>query len=1067
MQFTRKSNKRKNRIIFLSVLAAVLVILTVSSVLLMRRAASAQAPEENSAALTPILPEEGRYGSYPLAYPQVDKSSIKLVSIDNDIGSYFMAIPANSSSDLFEFYYDFDENGDAISYYPDILADEDGMEYDEFYAKVTGDGYDRIPMLDYLVMALRIPYFDYRVYLDENPEKREAQLKTYGLSSETKTEPADSEESSTVKLVRFMYINDDGTLGAYQIEIGAHTLTGSGYYFRVSDGVYKGDDEIHADGKLDKYFDFTPREYIYVTRETNYFKYALLGVEAYINPTLIASGLENDQHALYAPYLTPDYRQWKTELHQLGALPGDYKEIKKNVTELFADIDLYSPSSTQLDGAGHALAIDNLNEYVLNLTEMKDNPLYSYFIKALAGRELGTQSFSQSLLVEKDVTQGTKYRYIISDVNAIITAKGERTDSAPANLNDGEQYVRVTYKLQVWDESADGGNGGFVDVKNVTIETKDEDGKVSYSQMSAPTQGILDLKYLKKLGISKEVIEDLSVVGDSTAEIILAYDQAVNSKLSEPEELSYFLDEVLEIYETERDKDGNLISYKRTNTLTDTCFVIYRYYYRTDDNKNQTAQIGYIDMKSDPDEADHERKDKIRLAVKGWMSMDSDIELKVLTEYVYADIMSDFLMFHFKNITGYVTGEIISAFRFVNASERDPFYGESFYERGGSEEESRFMGYAMDQNACETVVKLLGGVAETSKADGLIGKETVKVGIDSEAIEHYIFRLGKEGGEIQSAHTIRFALPRELYVSKETEEDELDDYGWLRTVDFVLYISQPVFEDETNTWIRYVASEAYNIIVKIEAEELGFVDLDTVDFWARRDLMLIDSKYIKSMELTFSADDIKGQYYIEIAHRPYLPPNAVTEYDVMYVHVQNTGSSNFKTKYDEYVEYNSSLPQGTQGKEFHPTLEGFYNWLAGGPVRSDNDDMGTGMFKEFLLILYFTKYMGTLTEQEQEEAVKQAPLLSIKMTLDTENNPSAKDTLYVYDFYRCDDRRVMVSLSERDPYTGELLTGTGYSRDFYITSLAFEKIAVNFIGLLNGETLDENDPYPDFSVSGT
>lgn len=330
MQFKRKVNKTRRTVIFLSALAVLIALLTVLAVILSRSVAEVEVPKEEGKVLKPIREEEGRFNSYPIAYPLIDQKDITLVSIENENGSYFMAIPPDGSSDSFEFFYEVDDDGNYayideqgrkyVYYSPDILTEEDEMRYDELYAKVKGDGYDRIPMLTYLLAALRSPYFDDRIYLSDDAATRESQLAAYGFSTGTATKtPEEGEEESNAKkgysqkIIRFTYTKEDGTEGSYKIEIGNNTVTGSGYYFRVYDAVYdeKGNAEYRA------------RDYLYVTRESNYFKYALVGIEAYINPILIAAGLENDQHALYAPYLTPEYKQWKTELHELGSLPSD------------------------------------------------------------------------------------------------------------------------------------------------------------------------------------------------------------------------------------------------------------------------------------------------------------------------------------------------------------------------------------------------------------------------------------------------------------------------------------------------------------------------------------------------------------------------------------------------------------------------------------------------------------------------------------------------------------------------------------------------------------------------
>ncbi len=1040
MQFQRKRNKQKQRIIFLSVLAVVIAALAVSVFFLSRALSNPEETEQTKGELIEILPEEGRNNSYPIAFPLVGEKDITIISIENEKGSYFMAVPPNSSSSSFEFYFDADEEGNYTYYSPDILKNDDGMIYDDLYAKVTGDGYDRIPMLTYLVAAIRSPYFDYRIYLSDDSEKRDAELKVYGLTPDGAA-PADSEsETSVRKAIHFWYTKEDGTLGEYVIEIGAHTVTGSGYYFRIGDGVTTKVDS-DGDGTPDKSeTQIVYRDYIYVTGETNYFKYALLGIEAYINPVLIASGLGSDQHAMYAPYLTPDYRQWKTELHKLGSLPSDSEGMKK-VTDVFATVDAYIPVYVFEDGLiNGTVEKSELGSYIFNLTELKNNKLYPYLEGALLGKEIG-ESVKQSVLYEKTVAEGKKYRYTVTDIESVITMTGEN-NTVGTQVGDN-RYIRVTYVLYEYNSETE----KYEEVKNITKVTTDEDGKTKLEYASLPVQGIIDLEYLKKIGVAEETINALNVVGDvGRVDIDVTYtkkNEAGESSGLAYRNMTYNLDAVLEIYEPEYDEEGKITSYERVNKLSDTSLVAFRYYYVAD-GKAESASIGYINMKADENESDHERLNKIRDAIKKWDKLVTKKPIEVLKENHYTDIASDFIFYVLNDISGFMTGEIVSAFRFVNVSERDPFYGESFYERTED-----YMLYAMSQDACDKVVKLLGGLTDSS-ANGLAGLETVKVGITPEALEQYGC----------SANVVRYSLPRDLYVSVETAEDEYDDYSWLRTLDFVLYISESVWDPDTESWIKYVASEMYNIIVKVNADTFGFVDLDTVDFWARRNLILIDSKNVGQINVEFMMEDLKGRYQFLATHEPYTPSGAATEIDWMNIYPEKVGTSNFTTRFDEYVEYVGTLAQGHPDKEVYPSLEGFYNYLAGEPASEDGESRGTGMFKELLKMLYYTNYMGTLTEEAQAEALAGGPLMRFSVKLDDTYDSNANTRKeYYYEFYRCDDSRVMVRIYEK---IGSTVAGGKFASDFYITSLAFEKIVSNFIGLLNGEILDANNPYPDF-----
>ena len=97
---------------------------------------------------------------------------------------------------------------------------------------------------------------------------------------------------------------------------------------------------------------------------------------------------------------------------------------------------------------------------------------------------------------------------------------------------------------------------------------------------------------------------------------------------------------------------------------------------------------------------------------------------------------------------------------------------------------------------------------------------------------------------------------------------------------------------------------------------------------------------------------------------------------------------------------------------------------------------------------------ATLTEkqrQEQAEAKKSDPIMTLRFKI------TSTSYYYTYDFYRFDDRRVMVSLYQSDA-SGAAVTGNEVS-DFYLTTFAFKKIAYNFKNLLNGVMIDADVGY--------
>ena len=1028
MQFTRKK-RTKNRIIILAVLIAVTAALAVLAVILSGKAAP-QPPTETPKTVQP-LEGEGSYLSSVLAYPNIPEADIKSIEIKNEKGRYVIARPNGVGSFRFVYY---DENGKEHIYYPDILIEEpQGVIYDDLYAKVTGDGYDMIPMMSYLINVLGYPYFTDRIYLSDDPEVRNEQLATYGLSAE-------GDEENAKNVIKFSYGEKDGEDGkwpTHKIEIGSTTITGAGYYYRVDD-----------------------RDYIYVTNEYNYFGFALAGLEEFINPILIAAGLDNNQHALYAPYLTPSYRQWINVVHEgKDPFPTDKKQLE-SISKIIANVDVYMPAFTREDADPEKITDSyehqNLGEHSFDVLEYKDNALYEYFLSALSGKAQVDVGFKQSFLYEKNAFIGAKHVYKILAVEGVITDSGDRETGVVGDA----RYVKVKYELDV-----DGKQ------KNIVYNTvTDADGKSVIKEVFVPYRGILDLQTLAEAGVDVSGIRALVAGEEMSAPIELTVDYTERTDENPGFKViysTYYVDEIILMYENVYDDEGNVTSRKYLTSPTENATVIYRFHY-TLDGVAQTAQTGMISMKGEEDEEDRDKKNKIRDAIRSIVKNNVVNGKVAYNEKICNDAMSDYFTYTFSGVRAYVSSELMVGFGFVNASQRDPFYGESFYEN----HDDVSMLYAINQSSCETIVKHLGGIAETSKAEGLTGMKTVEVGITHDKLMEYGCY----------AKTVEFKLPRDMYVSNETADDELDDMAWLSTLDFVLHISDPVNDLESGKKVRYVASEMYDIIVMIEADQLGFVDLDVVDFWARRNLILVNTELIDRIEFEFNMSDLEGKYTFDVEHntiyidqltgQAYFDVSKIPEgtsyspYDWIDVFVTQHGEATVKTAFEEYLKSN-----GRWEKERSGYLSDLYNYVAGHPVSSTRDTLATAMYKNFILMLFYTQYTGTLTENEQaavldpngDGSTDDAPAPLLKFSVKLNNSKPNADTTkeYHYEFYRCDDRRVMVRIYET---RGGKVIDDNYASDFYVSVLGFRKIVSGFLTLLNGKTVNEENPYPDFMI---
>jgi hypothetical protein len=163
-----------------------------------------------------------------------------------------------------------------------------------------------------------------------------------------------------------------------------------------------------------------------------------------------------------------------------------------------------------------------------------------------------------------------------------------------------------------------------------------------------------------------------------------------------------------------------------------------------------------------------------------------------------------------------------------------------------------------------------------------------------------------------------------------------------------------------------------------------------------------------------------------------------------------------------------------EGKEKRYALHALYNanitdefdddiiYDSLGNARIGHDYVGTTYFKELLKMLYYTQYAGSLSAEEQADALANAPMVMRMAVKLRDDIPNASSCYYVYEFYRCADRRVMVRLYQAEKADGEFGAVSGYVSDFYISTGAFNKIVSNFYALLNVRPFDTEQAYPSY-----
>ena len=352
--------------------------------------------------------------------------------------------------------------------------------------------------------------------------------------------------------------------------------------------------------------------------------------------------------------------------------------------------------------------------------------------------------------------------------------------------------------------------------------------------------------------------------------------------------------------------------------------------------------------------------------------------------------------------------------------------------------------YGLNSGVCETLVRILGGVSEDSSTGtgaGYAGDEVVAIGLTPEVMKKYGLY----------SHTVYFELPRGVTSKPNQEGEPVDpntpeDLMFSDSLGFTLYISD--VDPKTNT--RCIASDLYDVVTRVSAEDFVFLDYDFESFWARRNLIMVDVAHIDYMGIKFNMSDYTGNYNFDViqsssANRVSVSVKALTE-----------GTSNkflqfiSDPDYAKYVDYEGGA-----------NLNDLYRFESGIET-SDLDslkNLGESSFRDVMHMLFYVTYVNLISDAEREETPSEEDLvMEMTLKLDPETAKNVSPYLYVYKFYRIDDRRVRVSLHQEDS-DGDLPVSA--VSDFYISSFAFKKIASGFISLLNAELIDINEGYGD------
>lgn len=947
-----------------------------------------------------IIEGEAIKNGMALAYPEIEnKNKIDFINVKN---------PENKESTEFGFYYDKDEathilyyldsDGEPVSYFPEIYYHDTSFDYSTIFATATLSGVN-VTLVDYLCHALQTPYFEERIPFETNAEKQDRLLAEFGLS--------DGEYTS----VTFAYLDADGKEVERTIKIGQKSVTGTGYYFTVTDNGVE-------------------RPYIYSSL-SNYFEYALSNMTAFIKPMLIAPGLSSDKGQ--EPFYTTGYYQWLNQLHdgsceldKVCAREGKCGTssctceggcsattlISDDESRVIANVDTVSSSITSGEAKyestdDKSLEI-NLRDYAEMLDKYEESGVisssyekasYERIIKALVGKSIGDGGFTVTLASPKSIIDfsdksSVKYEYVITAVEAIITDSADIT--APGTAVADNNLIKVTYTAKL-------------------------DGKPLFKGESL--HAVVDLS---NKGFDTNAVAALRAakIGES---LNVAFSVDYTKENAAKKSSKYVITEIIDIY---NEKD------ERISAVNETAKVGYRYEIWIDGVCIGTATYWLDLAKVEKGSEDAKVKNALLNKKVGAVNLEFD------EHNAYYEYFLSFTSYSIKEINYFITGELISAFRFQNTSERDPYYGESIYENLMEDEHKL---YGLNSGVCETLVKILGGASEDSNTGtgaGYAGDEVVAIGLTPEVMKEYGLY----------AYTVYFELPRGVLTKPSPEGEAADpntpeDLVFSERLGFTLYISEPDFE--TNT--RYIASDLYGVVTRVSVEDFVFLDYDFETFWARRNLIMVDVSHIDYLGVEFHMSDYEGNYKFDVIQNS--NDNRIN------ISVSALGSNHTLNKFIQFI----NDPDYAKYVDFEggASLNDLYRFESGVESTDANylKTLGENSFREVMHMIYYVTYVNLLEDGERTEPPSEDDLV-MKMTLklDPEVAKNASPHLYVYKFYRIDDRRVRVSLHREDS-DGDMPVPA--VSDFYISSFAFKKIATGFVSLLNAETIEMNDGYPD------
>ena len=750
--------------------------------------------------------------------------------------------------------------------------------------------------------------------------------------------------------------------------------------------LYIGDKLITGKGY---YVMLDGRDYVYTSALAERFAFALDGFEDFLHSRIIAEGLPAD--ATHAPAHTTEYSQWTSVYHK------EKGEAVIAGSEVIVNADYIQPiykaiaDETDALGAGSGYRRAGYKNIAFDLASISAYADFAPLVKLLSSLKVG--ELDSELLST-----------VILDMNE-------------ATLFDGEKGV-YEYKLLSVEEILSKENG---ENRLVKVEyTYTIDGT---AQIDENCHAVIDL--FAESAIPAEVISALksaSVGALSIAPFTVKYTEE-NVKTRR---IEYVISDISLVCEINEETD----ELKYTDTVNENSIVTYTFHYLVDGERVGAETLTTVDLSAYTE--GHYKKVKDALVGLSLGNVSASVK-----DDIYCQPFADFRAYRIKSVEGFAERKLEVSFRFAEEEERDDFQGESIF-MNLLGKDSKYYGYPLNDQACDAVLKILGGIASSNatSADGLVGSETVAVGLTHEVMEKY---------GLYDGYKIYFELPRDKRVIAGT-----DKYEWHGRICFTLYVGKTQ-SDGT----RFVASDMYDIVVKIDGSTLDYLEFSFAEYWARKHVAVIDYEKIEYVGLDFNMTDVYGSYGLDLQHKTVYVSGSqmfdkepedikTTPHNFLTVRVREMSDRLSNTKFSEFLD---------KYQREALTLAEVYNLAAGienGKGLSEGyDTLGAASFKEWLVVLYSTYYLGIVPEDEQTVALSGERLMNISFEI------SSSGYAYNYDFYRIDDRRVMVSLYQTNT-AGDKIGGVS---DFYISTFAFKKIVRNAQNLLNGVRIDPDIGY--------